>query len=63
MNKLSKIFLAIIIILVIALIGITMAYFNVRKAATDNMNNFLNALEKVHELEVERDLNSMEKNP
>ncbi len=57
MNKLSKIFLAIIIVLTIALIGVTISYFNVRKAASDNLNNFLNALEKVHELEVERDIN------
>lgn len=55
MNKLSKIFLIIIIVLVIALTGVTISYFKVRKAAQENLNNYLDALEQITELKGEMD--------
>ena len=51
MNKLSKIFLIIIIVLVIALTGVTISYFKVRKAAHENLNNYLDALKQIQELQ------------
>ena len=55
MNKLSKIFLIIIIVLVIALTGVTISYFKVRKAAQENLNNYLDALKQITELKGEMD--------
>lgn len=55
MNKTSKIFLVIIIILII-LLGVTVySYFDMKRTAQKNMNNYLNALGQVHELKVELD--------
>ncbi len=55
MNKLSKIFLIIIIVLVVALTGVTISYFKVRKAAQENLNNYLDALKQITELKGEMD--------
>lgn len=50
MNKLSKIFLGIIIILVIALGIMTYLYFNMRTIAKNNLNNLLEECEEKWEL-------------
>ncbi len=46
MNKMSKIFLVIIVILLIALGIITSLYFNMRTSAKTNLNYFLNEVEQ-----------------
>ena len=47
MNKLNKIFLSIIIILVIALVIMTGLYFNMRRIAKENLNSYVNVAEEV----------------
>ena len=47
MNKLSKIFLVIIIILTIICIAMTISYFKMKKAAKDNLYNHLTALTEI----------------
>lgn len=47
MNKLSKVFLVIIVILVIALGIMTFSYFNMKKAAQENLELFLKAESKI----------------
>ena len=47
MNKLSKILLAVIIILVIALVITLFAYFDVKKAAKENLNLYLKSEERI----------------
>ena len=49
MNKLSKIFLVIIILLIIALTTVTMLYINMRENAKKNLTEFLNTAEKLYE--------------
>lgn len=50
MDKLSKILLCIVVILVIALVVMSTLYFKMRKAAKDNLNAFLNSEAKIVEL-------------
>lgn len=50
MDKLSKILLCIVVILVIALVVISTLYFKMKKAAKDNLNAFLNSEAKIVEL-------------
>lgn len=50
MNKLSKIFLGIIVILVIVLGIMTYLYFNMRTIAKNNLNNLLAESEEKWEL-------------
>lgn len=50
MSKLNKIFLAIIIILFIALSIMTFLYFNMRANAKNNLDNFLQACEEKSQL-------------
>ena len=50
MNKLSKILLCIVVILVIALVVMSTLYFKMKKAAKDNLNAFLNSEAKIVEL-------------
>lgn len=50
MNKLNKIFLGIIIVLVIALGTMTYLYFNMRKQAIENLNAYLNAANVIYDL-------------
>lgn len=47
MNKLSKLLLVIIAILVIALGMMTFSYFNMRKAAQENLDLYLKAESKI----------------
>lgn len=47
MNKLSKILLAVIIILVIALVITLFAYFDVKKVAKENLNLYLKSEERI----------------
>lgn len=47
MNKLCKILLAVIIILVIALVITLFAYFDVKKAAKENLNLYLKSEERI----------------
>lgn len=49
MNKLNKIFLIIIIILIIFSTFMTFLYVNMRKTAQNNMNYFLEEVNKVYE--------------
>lgn len=50
MDKLSKILLCIVVILVIALVVMSTLYFKMKKAAKDNLNAFLNSEAKIVEL-------------
>lgn len=50
MNKLNKVFLVIIIILVIALGIVTSLYFNMRQVAHENLEAYLNAEKQITEL-------------
>lgn len=50
MDKLSKILLCIVVILVIALVVMPTLYFKMKKAAKDNLNAFLNSEAKIVEL-------------
>ena len=50
MDKLSKILLCIVVILVIALVVMSTLYFKMEKAAKDNLNAFLNSEAKIVEL-------------
>ena len=50
MDKLSKILLCIVVILVIALVVMSTLYFKMRKAAKDNLNAFLNSEAKIVEV-------------
>ena len=50
MDKLSKILLCIVVILVIALVVMSTLYFKMKKAAEDNLNAFLNSEAKIVEL-------------
>lgn len=50
MNKLSKIFLLIIVLLVIALSIMTFSYFKMKKFAQDNLNLYLNAESEITQL-------------
>ena len=50
MDKLSKILLCIVVILVIALVVMSNLYFQMKKAAKDNLNAFLNSEAKIVEL-------------
>ena len=50
MDKLSKILLCIVVILVIALVVMSTLYFKTKKAAKDNLNAFLNSEAKIVEL-------------
>lgn len=50
MDKLSKILLCIVVILVIALMVMSTLYFKMKKAAKDNLNAFLNSEAKIVEL-------------
>ena len=59
MNKLSKIFLVIIIVLVLALCIMSYLYFNMRKSSKQNLDSLLtkseeltNAYQRIDELEV-----------
>lgn len=47
MNNLSKIFLVIIVILVIALGIMTVSYFNMKKTAQENLDLYLKAERKI----------------
>lgn len=47
MNKLSKIFLVIIVILVIALGIMTVSYFNMKKTSQENLDLYLKAERKI----------------
>lgn len=51
MDKLHKILIAIIIVLIILLGIMTYSYLDVRKIAKNNFNLYLNALEKAYQLE------------
>ncbi|MEI3394683.1 MAG: hypothetical protein V8R82_03100 [Clostridia bacterium] len=58
MNKLSKIFLVIIIVLVLALCIMSYLYFNMRKSSKQNLDSLLtkseeltNAYQRIDELE------------
>ncbi len=53
MNKLSKILLFIIIILIIALGIMTFSYFKMKTAAQDNLNLYLEANKKIMQLNEE----------
>lgn len=55
MGKLNKILISIIVLLIIILAIVTYSYFRVKKAAQDNLNNFLEATNQIHELEKECD--------
>lgn len=50
MDKLSKILLCIVVILLIALVVMSTLYFKMKKAAKDNLNAFLNSEAKIVEL-------------
>ena len=50
MDKLSKILLCIVVILVIALVVMSTLYFKMKKAAKDNLNAFLKSEAKIVEL-------------
>ena len=50
MDKLSKILLCIVVILVIALVVMSTLYFKMKKDAKDNLNAFLNSEAKIVEL-------------
>ncbi len=50
MKKSEKILLGIVTILVIALIAMTVAFFNMRKTAEDNLQEFLNSKKQMTEL-------------
>lgn len=50
MNKANKIFLVIIVVLIIALGGMTYLYFNMRKQAIENLNAYLNAANVIYDL-------------
>ncbi len=51
MNKLNKILVCIIIILVIALSIITYQYFKMKNIAKENFNNYTNALSEIYKLQ------------
>lgn len=53
MNKLSKIFLAIIIILVIALSIMILLFFNMKNTALINYSLYQSSLEQINKLESE----------
>ena len=55
MGKLNKILISIIVLLIIILAIVTYSYFRVKKVAQDNLNNFLEATNQIHELEKECD--------
>ena len=50
MNKLNKIFLGIIIALAIALVIMTVLYFNMKSVAKKNLNEYLNKCEETSKL-------------
>ena len=50
MNKLSKIFLVIIILLVIALVVVTYLYIDMRKVAENSKNDLLDLSNKMYEI-------------
>ena len=50
MNKLSKILLLVIVILVIALGVMTFSYFKVKKAAQENLSLYLEAEKEIMQL-------------
>ena len=67
MNKLIKIFLGIIIVLSIALIIMSILYFDMRSKARKNLNDFLNQCEETTNLykelnELKKDNSNEEKN-
>lgn len=54
MNKLSKIFLTIIIILVIALSVMILLFFNMKNTALINYSLYQSSLEQINQLESEK---------
>ena len=56
MNKLNKIFLGIIIALAIALVIITVLYFNMKSVTKKNLNEYLNKCEETSKLYEKIDL-------
>ena len=56
MNKLNKIFLGIIIALAIALVIMTVLYFNMKSVAKKNLNEYLNKCEETSKLYEKIDL-------
>ena len=56
MNKLNKIFLGIIIALAIALVIMTVLYFNMKSVAKKNLNEYLNKYEETSKLYEKIDL-------
>lgn len=56
MNKLNRIFLGIMIVLVIALITMTVLYFNMKSVAKKNLNEYLNKCEETSKLYEKIDL-------
>lgn len=56
MNKLNKIFLGIIIALAIALVIMTVLYFNMKSVAKKNLNEYLNKCKETSKLYEKIDL-------
>ena len=50
MNKLNKIFLGIIVILVIVIIAITYLYFNMRETAKKNLNGYVEVASLLYDI-------------
>lgn len=47
MNKLSKILLLVVVVLIVALSIMTFSYFKVKKVAKENLNLYLNSEKKI----------------
>ncbi|MCI8699933.1 MAG: hypothetical protein HFJ47_01155 [Clostridia bacterium] len=55
MKKLDKILLSIIIVLAVALIAMTVAFFKMKKTAEDNLQHFLDSEKQIVELKDKMD--------